>query len=59
MFHGVRNGIVLLIGLAWLAGLGAAAGKADPLLDEIVDFAGQVFFIQTKVPGLVRGGAQW
>src|SRR5262245_49723197 len=31
------------------------ASTADPLLDEIVDFAGQVFFIQTKVPGLLIG----
>jgi serine-type D-Ala-D-Ala carboxypeptidase/endopeptidase len=58
MIHGFRNGILLLISLAWMAGLTASAGKADPLLDEIVEFEGQVFFIQTKVPGLVIGAVR-
>ena len=58
MIHGVRNGILLLISLACMAGIGVRVGKADPLLDEIVDFAGQIFFIETKVPGLVIGAVR-
>jgi D-alanyl-D-alanine-carboxypeptidase/D-alanyl-D-alanine-endopeptidase len=58
MIHGFRNGILLLTGLVCMAGLAAGAVKADPLLDETVDFAGQIFFIQTKVPGLVIGAVR-
>jgi serine-type D-Ala-D-Ala carboxypeptidase/endopeptidase len=58
MIHGVRNGILLLISLACMARIGVRAGRADPLLDEIVDFAGQIFFIETKVPGLVIGAVR-
>jgi hypothetical protein len=34
------------------------AGQADPLLDEIVEFTGQILFIDTKVPGLVIGAVR-
>jgi len=58
MIHRIRHGILLLISLACAASLQVKVGKADPMLDEIVDFAGQVFFIQTKVPGLVIGAVR-
>ena len=44
--------------LACIAGSGVKAGHADPLLDEIVDFTGQILFIDTKVPGLVIGAVR-
>ena len=31
---------------------------ADPVLDEIVDFTGQILFIETKVPALVIGAVR-
>lgn len=34
---------------------GTASAKADPLLDEIVEFDGQIFFLSTKVPAAVIG----
>jgi D-alanyl-D-alanine-carboxypeptidase/D-alanyl-D-alanine-endopeptidase len=40
-----------LLGLAILTGPGTAA--ADPLLDDVVDFTGQVLFLETGVPGMV------
>src|SRR5262245_33207631 len=55
---GLRNCALLLLTLTCIAGLGVRAGKADPLLDEIVDFAGQILFIQAKVPGLVIGAVR-
>ncbi len=58
MTSALRYGFLLFTIAACLAGLGVKVGKADPLLDEIVDFAGQVFFIQTKVPGLVIGAVR-
>lgn len=44
--------------LAFIAALGLSLhgfgpAQADPFLDEMVGFAGQMFFIETKVPALV------
>jgi serine-type D-Ala-D-Ala carboxypeptidase/endopeptidase len=58
MTSALRYGLLLFVIAACAAGFGVKVGKADPLLDEIVDFAGQVFFIQTKVPGLVIGAVR-
>jgi D-alanyl-D-alanine-carboxypeptidase/D-alanyl-D-alanine-endopeptidase len=41
-----------LLGLAVLAAP-ATAAKADPLLDEVVEFTGQVMFLETGVPGMI------
>ncbi len=45
-----------LIAVAF-AGLAASASvaRADALLDEIVDFTGQVFFLDAKVPAVIIG----
>jgi D-alanyl-D-alanine-carboxypeptidase/D-alanyl-D-alanine-endopeptidase len=40
------------VGFAW-NGIGVA--QADPLLDEMVEFTGQIFFIESKVPAVVIG----
>ncbi|MGH6735519.1 MAG: serine hydrolase [Methyloceanibacter sp.] len=33
-------------------------GQADPLLDEIVEFTGEIFYIDTKVPAVVIGAVR-
>ena len=48
------------VGFAW-NGIGVA--QADPLLDEMVEFTGQILFIESKVPavviGALRNGEVW
>ncbi len=44
-----------IAGFAW-SSFGAA--QADPLLDEMVEFTGQIFFIDTKVPAVVIGAVR-
>jgi hypothetical protein len=44
-----------MLAVAGLAAASTAAAKADPFLDEIVDFTGSVFFLEHKVPGLIIG----
>jgi D-alanyl-D-alanine-carboxypeptidase/D-alanyl-D-alanine-endopeptidase len=46
---------VVILAVAALAAVSTAAAKADPFLDEIVDFTGGVFFLEHKVPGLIIG----
>lgn len=40
--------------LAWLS----VPAAADPLLDETVEFAGKILFLETDVPGLVIGATR-
>jgi len=42
-------------GFAWTS-MGTA--QADPLLDEMVEFTGQIFFIESKVPAVVIGAVR-
>jgi D-alanyl-D-alanine-carboxypeptidase/D-alanyl-D-alanine-endopeptidase len=49
---GLGQGRSALLGLAILAG-SASAGEADPLLDEVVGFTGQVMYLETGVPGMI------
>jgi D-alanyl-D-alanine-carboxypeptidase/D-alanyl-D-alanine-endopeptidase len=58
MIGGLRHCTLLFMTLACIAGSSVKAGHADPLLDEIVDFTGQILFIDTKVPGLVIGAVR-
>jgi D-alanyl-D-alanine-carboxypeptidase/D-alanyl-D-alanine-endopeptidase len=58
MISGFRSGIVLLVTFMTMAGSGPGRLRADPVLDEIVDFTGQVLFIDTKVPALVIGAVR-
>jgi D-alanyl-D-alanine-carboxypeptidase/D-alanyl-D-alanine-endopeptidase len=58
MISGFRSGIVLLVSFMTMAGNGPGRLRADPVLDEIVDFTGQVLFIDTKVPALVIGAVR-
>ena len=54
---GKKARAVLLAALA-MAGVvlgGAGQAVADPLLDEAVEFAGAVLFLEHKVPDLVIG----
>jgi D-alanyl-D-alanine-carboxypeptidase/D-alanyl-D-alanine-endopeptidase len=53
----MRMVTVAVVAFAWLA---ASAGtvRADALLDEIVEFNGEIFFIDTKVPALVIGAVR-
>lgn len=48
---GLGRGHGALLRLAVLAA--ASAVKADPLLDEVVEFTGQVLYLETGVPGLI------
>ncbi len=51
---GVRTALAAAIfGVAFASSVAAARG--DALLDEIVGFTGQVFFLDTKVPAVVIG----
>jgi len=43
------------LAVAGFATANAGPVKADPFLDEIVDFTGGVFFLEHKVPGLIIG----
>jgi D-alanyl-D-alanine-carboxypeptidase/D-alanyl-D-alanine-endopeptidase len=45
---------VVLVGLA----ASSASVRADALLDEMVEFTGQIFFIDTKVPAVVIGAVR-
>ncbi|MGH6865265.1 MAG: D-alanyl-D-alanine-carboxypeptidase/endopeptidase AmpH [Methyloceanibacter sp.] len=62
MAHGIfsKTARIAVVALAFVAVVAPKDGRADPLLDEIVEFTGQIYFIDTKVPavviGAVRGG---
>ena len=43
---------------ASVAAAAPGAALADPLLDEIVEFTGEVFYIDTKVPAVVIGAVR-
>lgn len=42
----------------WFCLATPSSGSADPLLDEVVEFTGTVFYLQHKVPGLVIGAVR-
>ena len=48
---------IAIIAVVLVAGCGASASRAraDALLDEMVEFTGQVFILDTKVPAVVIG----
>jgi hypothetical protein len=50
----LKTGATLVI--AFLLGMPIA--RADALLDEMVGFTGQIFFIDTKVPAVVIGAVR-
>ena len=56
----IRSAALTLVMFAGFSWSGMQAAQADPFLDEVVGFTGQVFFIEHKVPalviGVVRGG---
>jgi D-alanyl-D-alanine-carboxypeptidase/D-alanyl-D-alanine-endopeptidase len=58
MISGFRSGVVLLVSFISMAGSGPGHLRADPVLDEVVDFTGQILFIETKVPALVIGAVR-
>jgi D-alanyl-D-alanine-carboxypeptidase/D-alanyl-D-alanine-endopeptidase len=51
-----------VLGTLFVFGIGStlapASARADALLDEMVEFTGQVFFIDTKVPAVVIGAVR-
>jgi D-alanyl-D-alanine-carboxypeptidase/D-alanyl-D-alanine-endopeptidase len=51
---------VAVVAALAFAGLAASAGvvRADALLDEMVEFTAQIFFIDTKVPAVVIGAVR-
>jgi D-alanyl-D-alanine-carboxypeptidase/D-alanyl-D-alanine-endopeptidase len=51
---------VAVVAAVAFAGLAASAGvaRADALLDEMVEFTAQIFFIDTKVPAVVIGAVR-
>jgi len=50
----LKTGAILVIAVS----LGMPMARADALLDEVVDFTGQIFFIDTKVPAVVIGAVR-
>jgi D-alanyl-D-alanine-carboxypeptidase/D-alanyl-D-alanine-endopeptidase len=59
IFRGTRS-LMKSTSLAFIAALGFGSSwlgpaQADPFLDEMVEFAGTIFFIDTKVPAVVIG----
>lgn len=52
---GQRGRSALVVGIAALS---TSAAASDALLDEVVDFTGQVLFLETGVPGLVIGAVR-
>jgi len=50
----LKTGAILVIAVL----LGMPMARADALLDEVVDFTGQIFFIDTKVPAVVIGAVR-
>jgi serine-type D-Ala-D-Ala carboxypeptidase/endopeptidase len=49
---------VVIAGLALASFTWSETAKADPLLDEMVELTAQIFFIDTKVPGVVIGAVR-
>jgi serine-type D-Ala-D-Ala carboxypeptidase/endopeptidase len=49
------NAVVIAVIFAAFIWTGMRAARADPLLDEIVEFTGAVFYLEHKVPALVIG----
>jgi D-alanyl-D-alanine-carboxypeptidase/D-alanyl-D-alanine-endopeptidase len=47
--------VLTAIALAVVSTLWSASARADALLDEMVEFTGQVFILDTKVPAVVIG----
>jgi D-alanyl-D-alanine-carboxypeptidase/D-alanyl-D-alanine-endopeptidase len=53
--RGATIAALAVAGFAWTS-MGTA--QADPLLDEMVEFTGQIFFIESKVPAVVIGAVR-
>ncbi|MGH6749971.1 MAG: serine hydrolase, partial [Methyloceanibacter sp.] len=51
----VKFVLTTAIALAVVSTLWSASARADALLDEMVEFTGQVFILDTKVPAVVIG----
>jgi D-alanyl-D-alanine-carboxypeptidase/D-alanyl-D-alanine-endopeptidase len=54
----VGRGLLGLFAAASLAIGAPGAAQADPLLDEVVGFTGDILFLQYKVPGLIIGAVR-
>jgi D-alanyl-D-alanine-carboxypeptidase/D-alanyl-D-alanine-endopeptidase len=55
MIRNIAISALTIAGFVWTS-LGAA--QADPFLDEIVEFSGDIFFIDAKVPAVVIGAVR-
>ena len=51
----IKCGVIALMMCAGMTLGNVPAAQADPLLDEIVEFTGSVFYIEHKVPALILG----
>lgn len=54
----VRSTAIAAFAVASFASSGMSAAQADPFLDEIVEFTGEILFIDTKVPAVVIGAVR-
>jgi len=54
-YRKLLSSAAVALAVAGFATANAGPVKADPFLDEIVDFTGGVFFLEHKVPGLIIG----
>lgn len=48
----------MTVAIAGVAGSAADHARADALLDEIVEFTGQIFYIESRVPAVVIGAVR-
>ena len=51
----IRCGVVVVMMFAGFTLSGIHAAKADPFLDELVEFTGGVFYLEQKVPAVIIG----
>ena len=49
---------VTVIAIAGFAGSATDVVRADALLDEMVEFTGQILYIESKVPAVVIGAVR-
>src|SRR5260370_12954206 len=53
-----RGAMIAALAVAGFAWTSMGTAQADPLLDEMVEFTGQIFFIESKVPAVVIGAVR-
>ncbi len=51
----IRGGVITVTMIAGLVWSGTQVARADPFLDEIVEFTGEILYLEHKVPALVIG----